>query len=286
MLVSLLSFQNCGQRKGVNLISQASLSKGGNGGGYDGKPGKYVLADIAGECAPGTLRAKQIIEAKQGTLYRTVKDCQTLAQPEIVPVTALNAIAKSQDAFVAEGRLFQILEIDNQLNILAPLIKETFCAWPVNSREQGEVFLSRNVESVPETVDPGVSGEGSEPGSVGTGDVSEIAPMSGGVDEPQSSEVTTLIAAARIFEPKSSSSPTGLNVEVALSDVSPQVDPETDPGIKDPYVDGLLRRYESTSEASQQLVVAGRFYPTKSSSGTSVLINNVPRTNASCWIAY
>lgn len=48
LLTVPLAFQNCGEsfNFGDGLNAQSKGSGGGNGGGYDGKPGTYVLADL------------------------------------------------------------------------------------------------------------------------------------------------------------------------------------------------------------------------------------------------
>lgn len=256
LVILPLAFQNCGESfflaDGLNMQGKGN---GGNGGGYDGKPGTYVLADLGGECAGGDpthARAKQVIVVDEaGGMSRTVRDCQTLPVPEPVRASDLHYNAKSAAAFVADGRLFQRAALEPGGRVARSGLTEILCSWNRGAGLRGEARL-RNVRD-------GVGGDG--------------------VSGPAGGEPPGLYS--ELFEEQDVA--TATQSRVSTVDVTP-ASPQSDP--PDPYDRGMAKIYESAEGAARTLLMSGLFFADRAAEAAVVQIDGETQSGTRCWMAY
>lgn len=252
LMIVPLAFQNCGESFNIadGLNVQGKGSGGGNGGGYDGKPGTYVLADLGDECKSSTattVTAKQVIVVdKDGGMSRTVRDCQTLPVPEPVRASDLEYRAKASDSFVESGRLFQYAALDVNRHLERGLVAEVLCTWSRGHNRVGEARLRNS------TLPEGVSSTTSS----GTGLFSEL------FEEGEPEDGVT-------------------NVGMVDNTPSPHLG-----DVPDAYGKGILKILDSSAGAARPLSVSGLFFANRAAEGASVTLDNQTQSGTRCWMAY
>lgn len=252
LVVIPFAFQNCGMGflNGGNLALNEK-SGGGNGGGYDGKPGSYVLADLGNECANSSatqVAAKQVIVVDDsGQMSRTVRDCQNLPVPEVVRASDLQYNSKSTSAFVESGRFFQKLNVTDQGMVSRTGLTEIFCTWSRGGGRVGEARLNRIVSSAEGPSSP------SSGSSLGT-DLFEESEA----ETPSSQRVSVID-----------------NTPVPTSTVTP-----------DPYGDGITRMYQSPAGSTRSLNMSGIFYADRAAEAAVIEIDGETQTNTRCWMVF
>jgi hypothetical protein len=255
MLAVPLLFQNCSESftlgEGLNL---QGTGNGGNGGGYDGKPGTYILADLGGECATGapagSVKVKQaIVVDEAGQMSLTVRDCEALPVAEPVVPSDISVNAKSVSAFVLRGRFYQKAEVSSGLSVFRKDVSQYFCSWTQDGDRRGEFLLKE------------VSAPISERSEVAT-------------------ESSSLLAS--IFE-EAGESRVGTVSTVAALDNTPV---PTSSEIPDPYLDGLPRVFESKANESLEFNVMALFFADKAAQAVNISIKGQTQSGSRCWMSY
>lgn len=268
-----MAFQNCAQSF-ENTLAQNVQGKGngGNGGGYDGKPGTYVLADLGGECSvavpSGQVAAKQVIVVDdRGRLTRTVQNCRPLSVPQDIESSAIEFSSLQGDTFVTGGRVFQKANLQ-QGAVDRSRLTQYLCAW---DRDIGraELKLQTVITHLGDDELSGVS-EGAE------GEASSGEP---GVSSPDPSLATSSQLVTVLIEDQLANEA----AELATTDETPGSTSGDEP---DPYIKGLLRVFETAPNASRQVEVSGTFFADRAAQNPAVRVDGQQQSGVRCWMTF